>query len=47
MGNPRTGASIASLTEGKQDTTYVAISHVWSEGLGNENNSLPLCQLES
>jgi hypothetical protein len=25
---------------------YVAISHVWSDGLGNaQNNSLPLCQL--
>ena len=26
---------------------YIAISHVWSDGLGNPNqNSLPLCQLE-
>ena len=47
MENPWTHASTASLIEGKQDTTYVAISHVWSEGLGNEKqNSLPLCQLE-
>lgn len=27
--------------------SYIAISHVWSDGLGNPNqNSLPLCQLE-
>lgn len=27
--------------------TYVAISHVWSHGLGNNRaNSLPRCQLE-
>jgi hypothetical protein len=28
------------------DTTYTAISHVWSDGLGNpKKNALPLCQL--
>ena len=27
--------------------SYIAISHVWSDGLGNPNeNSLPLCQPE-
>lgn len=28
------------------DTRYVAISHVWADGLGNPmGNSLPTCQL--
>lgn len=26
-------------------TTYVAISHVWADGLGSSSNSLPRCQL--
>lgn len=31
----------------KSANGYVAISHVWSEGLGNrQQNTLPLCQLE-
>ena len=31
----------------RPETSYVAISHVWSGGLGNPTtNSLPLCQLE-
>lgn len=31
----------------KANSTYTAISHVWSGGLGNvQGNSLPLCQLE-
>ncbi|OQU96765.1 hypothetical protein CLAIMM_02798 [Cladophialophora immunda] len=30
------------------DTTYVAISHVWSDGLGNPRaNTLPICQLKA
>lgn len=29
-----------------EDVSYIAISHVWSDGLGNvQDNSLPLCQL--
>ena len=33
--------------ESEYNNQYVAISHVWSEGLGNPHeNSLPLCQLE-
>ena len=29
-----------------EDETYVAISHVWSDGLGNPSrNSLPMCQI--
>jgi hypothetical protein len=31
----------------RPDTSYVAISHVWSDGLGNpENNTLPQCQIQ-
>ncbi|KAK4942189.1 hypothetical protein LTR10_018081 [Elasticomyces elasticus] len=39
---------VSSIVMSSADTptTYVAISHVWSDGLGNpEFNSLPLCQL--
>lgn len=33
---------------GGDDTPYVAISHVWSHGLGNtKKNTLPRCQLEA
>lgn len=29
------------------DTRYIAVSHVWSDGMGNPNSkSLPLCQLQ-
>ncbi|KAI9768590.1 MAG: hypothetical protein M1840_004787 [Geoglossum simile] len=32
----------------EQDMRYVALSHVWSDGLGNPyQNSLPICQLRS
>ena len=35
------------VKESRYDDKYVAISHVWSDGLGNEiANSLPQCQLE-
>ena len=38
--------SYLNLIEPCPDTIYVAISHIWSEGLGNEaENSLPRCQL--
>lgn len=31
----------------KRTSNYVAISHVWADGLGNPNeNALPLCQIE-
>ena len=34
------------LVEAGQNSRYVAISHVWSDGLGNlRDNSLPRCQL--
>ena len=34
------------LIEGEADLPYVAISHVWSDGLGNlDRNALPRCQL--
>jgi hypothetical protein len=34
------------IIERKPDMAYVAISHVWSDGLGNvEANALPACQL--
>jgi Heterokaryon incompatibility protein (HET) len=34
------------LTESHPDVAYVAISHVWADGLGNPTaNGLPLCQL--
>jgi hypothetical protein len=34
------------VVERQTETHYVAISHVWSHGLGNvSSNSLPLCQL--
>jgi hypothetical protein len=36
-----------SLIEANPDTTYVAISHVWSDGYGNPKaNSMPYCQIE-
>lgn len=36
------------IVSSKDCSRYVAISHVWAEGLGNaENNSLPRCQLRS
>lgn len=35
------------LVEADGNTPYVAISHVWSDGLGNpKTNSLPMCQIE-
>ncbi|KIV83932.1 hypothetical protein PV11_05914 [Exophiala sideris] len=36
-----------AFKDNKSADNYVAISHVWSEGLGNPyENTLPLCQLE-
>ncbi|KAI1750278.1 hypothetical protein F4782DRAFT_509859 [Xylaria castorea] len=35
-----------TLVEAEADMAYVAISHVWSDGLGNvQRNSIPWCQL--
>lgn len=35
------------VTEPSNETLFVAISHVWSDGLGNpRSNSLPRCQLQ-
>lgn len=43
LGNQDFKVDIVSKRVGKQ---YLAISHVWSDGLGNtEGNSLPNCQL--
>ncbi|ETI28923.1 hypothetical protein G647_01375 [Cladophialophora carrionii CBS 160.54] len=39
--------SVEYHTTGKRKPPYVAISHIWSDGLGNPvENSLPECQLE-
>ena len=44
--NAISGKPSIQLSESKPDVTYVAISHVWADGLGNPTgNSLPLCQL--
>ncbi|KAJ5348600.1 uncharacterized protein N7506_001853 [Penicillium brevicompactum] len=44
LGNENFTVEIARKRVGKQ---YLAISHVWSDGLGNvEGNSLPNCQLK-
>ncbi|KAI1372321.1 hypothetical protein F4677DRAFT_432548 [Hypoxylon crocopeplum] len=49
------GTPIMSFSDGKLRATryelgktrYIAISHVWSDGIGNEKaNALPVCQLE-
>ena len=38
---------ILEVIEHKNETEYVALSHVWGEGLGNPCvNGLPVCQLE-
>lgn len=43
----KNGAQCVQLTSSKLDDNYVAISHVWSDGLGNENqNAIPMCQFE-
>lgn len=35
-----------NIIESRSDSRYVAISHVWADGLGNANaNALPRCQL--
>ena len=35
-----------SVVRARENTTFVAISHVWSDGLGNPmENSLPMCQI--
>ncbi|KAL0257662.1 hypothetical protein SLS55_006825 [Diplodia seriata] len=37
-----------SLISGQFSATYVALSHVWSDGLGNPHeNAMPQCQLEA
>ncbi|VUC19908.1 unnamed protein product [Clonostachys rosea] len=36
-----------TLVEAEPGTEYIAISHVWSDGLGNPNkNAIPQCQLQ-
>ncbi|KAL8658232.1 MAG: hypothetical protein Q9202_007609 [Teloschistes flavicans] len=41
------GELCVDIVEAKPDTIYVAISHVWADGLGNPDcNALPLCQLQ-
>lgn len=38
-------AQLLSSHHNKEHVPYVAISHVWSDGLGNpKNNAIPLCQ---
>lgn len=40
------GTEAVVIQESSAATPYVAISHVWSDGLGNASgNSLPMCQL--
>ncbi|KAK8139133.1 hypothetical protein PG984_002513 [Apiospora sp. TS-2023a] len=44
--SPETEAFTLTLTESRRGLPYVAISHVWSDGLGNVNgNALPACQV--
>lgn len=44
--NPTSGKPSIELLEYKSGVNYVAISHVWADGLGNPTvNGLPLCQL--
>lgn len=39
---------VVDLIPGRFDTKYVAISHVWSDGLGNPHeNTMPSCQLQT
>lgn len=39
---------VLNLIPGGFDLVYVAISHVWSDGLGNpDGNAMPQCQLEA
>ena len=42
----RTGVPILTVEEATTSSMYIAISHVWSGGLGNPKaNALPFCQL--
>ena len=44
--SPGTPGDIICIVEGQPDTRYVAISHVWSDGLGNPyTNAMSQCQL--
>jgi len=44
--SPDTLGNEISIVEGLPDTRYVAISHVWSDGLGNPHaNAMSRCQL--
>ena len=44
--SPGTLNNDIGIVEGHQDTRYVAISHVWSDGLGNpDTNAMSQCQL--
>ncbi|KAK1974791.1 hypothetical protein LZ30DRAFT_739467 [Colletotrichum cereale] len=41
------GRVVVRLEAGSRETEYVAISHVWSDGLGNTTaNEIPICQFE-
>jgi hypothetical protein len=41
----RDGSIVLEMTEARPGQSYVAISHVWSHGLGNAaGNSLPTCR---
>lgn len=41
------GETTLKLVESDPKVSYIAISHVWSDGIGNPNaNSLPRCQLQ-
>jgi hypothetical protein len=38
---------VQAFSEGNMESSYVAISHVWSDRLGNlRENALPACQLQ-
>ena len=42
----RSSKYILELVEHRPDTPYIAISHVWKDGLGNPHqNALPACQI--
>ncbi|KAJ9236796.1 hypothetical protein DTO212C5_238 [Paecilomyces variotii] len=44
--DPGDDSAYVEFVDAKSDMSYIAISHVWSDGLGNvERNALPRCQL--
>ncbi|KAH7303684.1 hypothetical protein B0I35DRAFT_517242 [Stachybotrys elegans] len=43
----RWDGTMLTVSRGSAQTPYIALSHVWADGLGNNNtNSLPRCQLD-